>query len=158
VSKKGLSPRKRRYARARARGESLRMAAQTAGATSRRARAGVTGSEWERDPAVVAEIQRLIEAEMTTTEMLARRAAQARGVLPTKTTIETPEGVRAEFDRGEALDSLMKAAGLFKDSAPRAADAGPGALSIEHRVAGMSDAELKAFLVDTVKVLGGPRA
>lgn len=149
--RKKLSPRRRRYARARARGETLAKAAKAAGYNSKRASLGVTGSEIEKDPRVAAEIQRLIQKAMPTDEMLALRAAQARGILPTKTTVDLGDGTRVECDRGDALSDLMRAAGLFKE--PHVGPTG-GPIVHEHRFADMTDDELKRRLAEKAAEAG----
>lgn len=75
--RKPLSPRRRRYARARAAGKTMAEAAKAAGYTGRRAEQRVTGSEIERDPQVKALISDLIEQAMPVQELLERIADQA---------------------------------------------------------------------------------
>lgn len=76
-----LSPTKRRYAKARGNGASMRAACAAAGLKSARAKEGVTGAEWEKDPAMQAAIDFYREQiPMQPVELNNRLAAKVRAV------------------------------------------------------------------------------
>lgn len=78
-----LSPTKKRYAKARAAGASRPAAAVAAGLVSVRAKKGVTGLEWEKDPRMLAAIEYYTEqAPMKPVELNNRLASKIRSVRP----------------------------------------------------------------------------
>src|SRR5262245_764116 len=91
-----LDPRKRRYAKARARGQTIRQAAKTAGLKGSRAAKCVTQAAWEKDPQVQMLIAEEIRRDMDEGELRSILAAQARGQVPTK--VVRGDRARTEYD------------------------------------------------------------
>lgn len=112
LRKNGLSATKRKYAKARAEGATMRAAAAQAGMTSRRALQGVTGTRWEKEPEVIAAIKDYAEKQMSGAELNGRLAAMVRGEIPTGATRQASGAVEARFDQIRAADVLSKNLGL----------------------------------------------
>lgn len=114
--RKVMSKQKRVYIRARAQGDTMLEAGKKAGLTGARARHRVTQSEWEKDPAVQMEIQRLARKDMDETEVKSLRAAQARAQVPTKIVRGPKPHARAEYDTDAALNAVQKILGMNKET------------------------------------------
>lgn len=140
--KRNITPEQRRYAIARARGQTIREAGKTAGLKGNRAAKGVTQAAWEKDPRVQMLIAEEVRRSMDEGEVLNILAAQARGDAPTK--IIRGDRARTEYDTHSAATAVARCLGLFKE-----AHVGPGAdgaLVHEHRFGELTDEQLKARL------------
>lgn len=109
---KPLTLRQQKFALNRAKGMRLGEAAVKAGETSKRAKRGNTGWEWEQDPRVRELILQYAREAMAEEEVDNIIAAQARGLVPTK--VVEGFGGRAEYDMLGALSVQARILGKFK--------------------------------------------
>lgn len=143
-------PRKRRYAIARAHGDSMRDAGKKAGLKGSRAAKGVTQVAWEKDPRVQMMIAEEIRRDMDEGEVRSILAAQARGEVPTK--VIRGDRSRAEYDTLTATITIARCLGMLKESLV-GAGAG-GALVHEHRFGDLTDDQLRERLAQKATEAG----
>jgi hypothetical protein len=113
--RRGMDSRRRKAARLAGRGLSNAAVASRLGLKSKRARKGVTVAEWKRDPNFQAVMRDEIAKDMSESEVKNRRAAQARGEIPTK-VVCVPDGVRQEFDTDSALAACQRILGMNSET------------------------------------------
>jgi hypothetical protein len=141
----GITPQKRRAAKALGLGKSNGEAAAAAGLKGKRNTNGrsILISEWKKDPEFRALIDRYAEEAMSGPEWEARNAAQARMAIPVRVVTDAEGRVlQAVYESDRAMDRQGRALGKLRDIV---GGPGGGPIQHEHRFAEMTDEELRAF-------------
>lgn len=139
----GITPQKRRAAKALGLGKSNGEAAKAAGLKGKRNTQGrsILISEWKRDPAFVALVERYAEEAMSGPEWEARNAKIARYELPSE-IVTDGEGriTQMRFNPDRAHDRIGRALGKLRDIV---GGPGGGPIQHEHRFAEMTDEQVE---------------